>query len=84
MDNRHEWKTPIGQNQMRQFVSQARMRSTDSLNKRRATCKVCGTLVPKGEGVRWYRRYECHTITFFLCPTCNQLAQAVHVTAAGR
>lgn len=84
MDNRHEWTTPIGREQMRQFVGQDRMHRDERLNKRRANCKVCGTRVPKGTGVRWHRRHEYHFITFYLCPKCDEQAQATQVKVEER
>lgn len=44
-------------------------------NKRRANCRACGILVPKGEGIQWYRKNNYHVILFYLCPECDRAAQ---------
>ncbi|HYN89831.1 MAG TPA: hypothetical protein VER55_14960 [Ardenticatenaceae bacterium] len=51
-------------------------------NRRRANCRVCGTLVPKGEGIRWSRKHGYHLIVFYLCPACDREVHA-EVAASG-
>lgn len=65
----------LGEKGMVSLVRRGRMfRDNMQENRRKATCKVCGCEIPKGEGIRWFRfapRNDFHFNHNFLCPACD-------------